>query len=69
MKSEDAGLKIIGQREIACGVEQGLVPDVNAVEVANGERTGAEVSARFFERSENSLAHAAALPMGISKPS
>jgi hypothetical protein len=69
MKSEDAGLQIISQRKSACGVEQSLVPDVNTIEVSDGKRTGAEVSARFFERTENSLAHAATLPMGISKPS
>jgi hypothetical protein len=69
MKGENAGLKIIGQGESACGIKQGLVPDVNSIEVADGERAGAEASARFFERSENGVAHAAALPMGISKPS
>jgi hypothetical protein len=53
MKSENAGLKIVGQRESAGGAEQRLVPDVNSVEVADGERTGAEASARFIEGTEN----------------
>ncbi len=50
--------------------EQGLVSDVDAVEVADGDRAWAETAAGFLNRAKDQRTHSALdRPMGISRPS